>query len=310
LPRWRGPLDAEFAVAKRCEPFSGPGWLFELKYDGFRLLAAKDGREVTLRYRSGRDATAVFPELVAAVATLPARRLLLDGELVVFGSDGRSDFERLRSRAMAADRRAAAGTASACLFDVLAIDEHDVRRLPLIERKGLLRELLVDQDRLLYVDHVEGRGEELLAGARRLRLEGVMAKRADSRYRGGTASGWRKLKLEETSDFVVIGLARPSERTFGLASLLLATVVDEQLAYAGRAAIGAAESEAVAELVPTLARRTPPCSVRVPRATWLEPALVCEVRFLASSGPGLRHPTFLRFRPDKPWSECRSELGV
>jgi bifunctional non-homologous end joining protein LigD len=252
----------------------------------------------------------VFPELVAAVSTLPARRLLLDGELVVFGSDGRSDFERLRSRAMAGDRWATAGTASACLFDVLAVDEHDVRSLPLIERKALLREILVAHERLLYVDHVEGRGEELLAGARRLRLEGVMAKRADSRYRAGNASGWRKLKLEETADFIVIGLAPPSNRTFRLPSLLLATVAGNDLAYAGRVAIGAAESAAVAELVPTFARRTAPCAVRVPGATWLEPALVCEVRFLASSGPGLRHPTFLRFRPDKPWRDCRGERDV
>jgi len=251
LPVWRGPLVSlsELALASRAEPFSAPGWLFELKYDGFRVLAAKDKGTVTLRYRSGRDATRAFPEVVEALAALPARKALLDGERVVF-RNGTPDFERFRQRALADDRRRTRDSASACLFDLLALDGNDLRQLPLVERKAMLRELLPAAGPLVYVQHVEREGERLLAGARELRLEGVVAKRADSAYAPGRTGSWLKFKVEETADFVVIGVADPSKETFGRASLVLATGTNHGLRYTGRAAIGRNELEALADVVP------------------------------------------------------------
>ncbi len=243
LPRWTGALTADLALATRAEPFSAPGWIFELKYDGFRLLAAKDGDSATLRYRSGRNATPVFPEVVAALAALPARRALLDGELVVFGNDGRSDFELLRARALGGGGAGAARMdVRACLFDLLALDDQDLRQLPVVERKRLLRELLAEAgDRLVFVEHVEERGEELLAGASELRLEGIVAKRADSAYVAGHSGLWRKFKVEETADFVVIGIAAPSEGTFWKPALVLGSADRVGVRYIGRVAIGEAE---------------------------------------------------------------------
>jgi ATP-dependent DNA ligase len=103
---------------------------------------------------------------------------------------------------------------------------------------------------------------------------------------------------------VVIGVADPSKETFGRASLVLATGTNRGLRYAGRAAVGRNELGALSDVVPQLRRATPPCRCGLRAAVWLEPAVVCEVRFLASSRRGLRHPTFIRFRPDKVWTEC------
>jgi bifunctional non-homologous end joining protein LigD len=303
-PRWRGPLVSELALATRAEPFSAAGWLFELKYDGWRLLAAKDGDTVTLRLRSGRDAASTFPEVAEAVSALPVRRALLDGEVVVFAADGRSDFDLVRARALTRRKMASGPLATACFFDLLALDDHDLRQLPLVERKALLRDVLPSQERLRYVDHVETRGEDLLAGARRLRLEGVVAKRLDSAYQPGRTGSWLKFKVEETADFVVVGIAEPSEGTFWRPGLVLAAVEHDALRYVGRVALGGPELDALRGVVPQLQRRSSSCPRAGRAETWLEPAVVAEVRYLASSGAGLRHAVFVRFRPDKHWREC------
>jgi bifunctional non-homologous end joining protein LigD len=305
LPVWRGPLDADLALAARADAFSARGWVFELKYDGFRLLAAKDGSVVRLRYRSQKDVTSVFPEVADAIRALPGRRALLDGELVAFGADGRPDFELLRARAFARDRtNATLPRTIGCMFDLLALDDHDLRPLPLLERKARLRRVLGHEHGLVYVDDVEGCGERLLAGARELSLEGVVAKRADSSYLPGYSAGWLKFKIEETADFVIVGIAEPSRATFWKAGLILAAVVQEGLRYVGRVGIGAAQVAVLEDVLPHIRRESPACRGGGPAAIWLEPFLVAEVRFLASSRRGLRHATFVRFRPDKPWSDC------
>jgi bifunctional non-homologous end joining protein LigD len=140
-----GTLVAELALATPAKAFSGPGWVFEPKYDGFCLQVAKSAGEVALRYRSGRDATDVFPEIVDAVAALPADGALLDGELVAIDPQGRPDFELLRARAL---RRPSPTTpradARVCAFDLLALGGDDLRLLPLLERKQLLWDLLAN----------------------------------------------------------------------------------------------------------------------------------------------------------------------
>jgi bifunctional non-homologous end joining protein LigD len=156
----------------------------------------------------------------------------------------------------------------------------------------------------VYVDHVEGCGERLLAGARELSLEGVVAKRAESRYLPGYSAGWLKFKIDETADFVIVGIAEPSRATFWKSGLVLATVGREGLRYVGRVGIGAAQLAVLEDVLPHIRRESPACRAAGHAAIWLEPCLVAEVRFLASSRRGLRHATFVRFRPDKPWSDC------
>ena len=176
----------------------------------------------------------------------------------------------------------------------------------MVERKRLLRELLRgSDDDLLYVDHVEERGEQLVAGARKLRLEGVVGKKADSAYVAGRSGFWRKIKAEDTADFVVIGIAAPSEGTFWRPTLVLGSSTDAAgLRYVGRVGVGAAELAMMGPVLSQLRRPSSPCRDAGRAEAWLEPVIVCEVRFLASSQRGLRHPVFVRFRPDKPWREC------
>lgn len=143
-----------------------------------------------------------------------------------------------------------------------------------------------------------------LAGARELRLEGIVAKRADSPYPAGRTSSWRKIKIEETNEFIVLGIAAPSESTFWRPSLILAVNAGSGLRYVARVAVSQTELDALQPVIPRLRRRSSPCRGAGRAEVWFEPALVVEVRFLASTQQGLRHPVFVRFRPDKRWEEC------
>lgn len=183
-----------------AKAFSNPGYLFELKYDGHRLLVGKTGERVELLTRNGREVSRSFPEIVRAVAALPAGDLVLDGELVVLGEDARPDFPALQRRALKTgprdvERAAVESPASLVAFDLPALEGYDLRPLPLAVRKRFLRRVLPAEGPVAYADHVEERGEELYAEIRRRGLEGMVAKRADSVYHGGRSSAWLKVKI-------------------------------------------------------------------------------------------------------------------
>ena len=186
------------AVAR---PFSRPGWLFELKYDGFRVLAVKEDGRSRLLSRSGRDMAKSFPELVAALERLP--NLALDGELVVCDAAGRPQFQQLRRRALRTKHLAEAVAAMpACIyaFDLLALKGEDLRARPLIDRKRLLKRTLGRSERIRYLDHVDEHGEALYAEIERLELEGMVAKDAASMYRPGRSHAWLKVKTPAARD--------------------------------------------------------------------------------------------------------------
>ncbi len=330
------PMLAESGEA----PFSREGWLFELKYDGYRLLAATGeaagegampgpmpgpmagpGRRVRLGYRSGRDATAVFPELARAVAALPYPSLLLDGEVVVLDDDARPSFGRLQKRALLTrradvERATVEHPAVYQVFDLPAFAGFDLRPLPLATRKELLRRVLPAAGPLRYCDHVETRGEELYAAARAQGLEGLIAKRADASYRAGRSADWLKLRAETTGDFVVVGFTEPKGSAPGLGAVHLAWLTGDRLVYAGRAGSGfgdqdrrdlRARLEAMARPEPPTAPPAPgePAPPRGREHTWVEPRLVAEVRYIEVTEAGqLRHPVFVRLRDDKPPGEC------
>jgi bifunctional non-homologous end joining protein LigD len=180
-------------------PFSAKGWLFELKYDGFRLLVLKEGKTVRLLTRNGNDLAGRFPEIVADVASLKGN-LAIDGELVVADEHGHPSFYQLRRRAVAKSiatiqRLAAEHSAQVMAFDILAFNDKDVRKEALLVRKQLLRKVLgKKQKRIAFVDFVEQEGEVLFEVTNQLGLEGVMAKRCDSIYRAGKTADWLKIK--------------------------------------------------------------------------------------------------------------------
>jgi bifunctional non-homologous end joining protein LigD len=299
--------------------FTRQGWIFELKYDGYRVLAGKGAAGgLRLVYRSGREATAAFPEIARAVAALPAAHLVLDGEVVVLDAAGRPRFEGLQNRGgltrpAEVERAAVELPATYFAFDLLALEGHDLRPLPLVERKALLAALLPSGGALRFADHVEERGEELYAAVAERGLEGLVAKRADSPYRAGRQPAWVKLRADRTGDFAVVGYTRPKGARAGFGALQLAARTaggGGGWTWVGRVGSGFTERQ-LADLVATLdrARRARPvCAVPKELAkdsTWVEPRLVVEVRYSEMTAAGqLRQPVFLRLRDDKRVEEC------
>jgi bifunctional non-homologous end joining protein LigD len=298
----------------REEPFSGGGWLFELKYDGYRLLARRDGAKVALSYRSGDDATALFPEIAKAVEMLPADAVL-DGEVVVLEQDGRPSFQALQQRAQLSrrediQRASVERPATFFAFDLLALGGLDLRPLALADRKRLLATIVPRLGPVRFADHVEERGEDLWREVEARGLEGIVAKRADSPYRSGArAPAWLKIPANRTGDFAVVGFTRPRGGRNAFGALLLASREDGGWSFAGSVGSGFTErqlDELHGRLAPR-ARKAAPCTGPVPRSgvTWVEPELVVEVRYKERTGDGLlRHPVFLRVRDDKRADEA------
>lgn len=309
------------------EPFSDPEWLFELKYDGYRVLAATDRTggggpraEVALRYRSGRDATATYPDLVRALGSLPYRSLVVDGEVVVLDDQARPSFQLLQQRARLSRRidveRGAVRQPVTCyVFDLLAFEGRDLRPLPLAERKALLARLLPPAGPVRFADHVEGRGEDLYAAVRERGLEGLIAKRADSPYRPGRSPAWVKIRADQRGDFAVVGFTVPQGGRPGFGALHLAVREGDGYRYIGRAGSGFTDAQ-LRELHGRLAasvRPAPPCDGPVPEGddhTWVEPELVAEVRYTEVTDDGLlRHPVFERLREDRRPTDCTWEAA-
>jgi bifunctional non-homologous end joining protein LigD len=301
----------------RAEPFDDPAWIFELKYDGFRAIAAREGSRPHLYYRRGSEATQVFPDLARALLALPAERFVADGEIAVLDETGRPVFQRLQKRALLTaprdvDRAAAELPATLFLFDLLAFDEFDLRGLPLIERKRLLQRLVPADGALRAVDHVVGQGRALFASVRELGLEGIVGKRAQSTYRAGRFRDWAKIRIDRAGDFAVVGFSKGEGSRSDFGALHVALQTPAGLLYVGRVGGGFSEKEvkqALAELQP-LRIEKPACTGPLPKGAghvWVEPKMVIEARYKEITEDGfLRQPTFLRFRPDKTPAECVS----
>ena len=306
----------------RERPFSDPRWLFELKLDGYRLLAARDQAAARLISRNGNDLSSSFPEVKRALVALPGGRLLIDGEVVALDEAGRPSFQLLQQRAKlsrAIDIRRATVEIPVTFFafDLLGVEDFDLRPLPLSARKELLRKLLPQTGLFRFLDHFEGEGEVLYEQVRKLGLEGIVGKRSDSPYRPGRSSAWLKIRTRRTDDFVVVGFTAPKGARSGFGALLLAQYVEGELTYSGRAGSGLSDlqlSEVRADLE-GMRRTDAPCGGPIPNekgTTWTEPRLVCEVEFTEWTEEGLlRQPVFLHFRDDKRPEECvRSGAGA
>jgi bifunctional non-homologous end joining protein LigD len=308
--------EAEPMLAEtREQPFSKPGWLFELKLDGYRIRAARDDGEARLLTRKGNDLAAGFPEIARAIAALPYDGFILDGELVVPDEAGRPSFQRLQNRAKvsrALDVRRAAVESPAVfyVFDVLAFEGFDLRPLPLEKRKAILERILPRVGPLKYLEHFANDGETLYEQVVKLGLEGIVAKKADAPYRAGRSPHWLKIRADRTGDFVVVGFTRPKGSRSGFGALDLGAYDDGKLVYVGRVGSGftAAQLKEVSATLERGIRPTPAFEGPVPPDeghTWVEPALVVEVRYKEWTDDRLlRQPVFLRFRDDKPMTEC------
>ncbi|HKW92304.1 MAG TPA: DNA ligase D [Methylomirabilota bacterium] len=323
----RGQVSARaqaFTLATLAEqPFSDPAWLYEIKYDGVRVLASREGDRVTLYSRSGQDTTSRYPEVVRALLALPIERFVIDGEVVAIDEAGRPSFQRLQPRmaltdpreiAFAATQRPAVGV----FFDCLMLDDRDLRRLPLVDRKECLRLLVPALGPARYGDHVMGAGEAFFEAASEQRLEGIVAKRARSLYTGTRSRDWIKIKCQRRQEFVVGGYTDPqgSRGHFGALHLGLydGPTAAPRLVYVSKVGTGFDQTalESIWKRLQPLVRATPPFEAGpIPSGRghhWTEPRLVCEVRFSDwTDDGGIRHPAFLGLREDKKPLECRRE---
>jgi bifunctional non-homologous end joining protein LigD len=309
--------------------FTRDDWIFELKLDGYRLIAGKQHGEARLITRNGNDYTDVFPEIARSIKALAVEHVVLDGEVVCLDAEGIPRFSRLQQRGRLTSpvdikRAAVELPATYYAFDLLAVDDLDLRSLPLLRRKEFLREVVPKLGPVRPLDHIAREGEAFLEQVAKLGLEGIIAKKADAPYRAGRTDKWIKIKREPTSDFVIVGFTAPKGSRSHLGALQLANYVGDTLVYAGRVGTGFDEqmlTRLEAMLAP-IVRDTAPCTgpivggktvAEVPEAkttTWVDPVYCAEVRFREWTPDGLlRHATLQRLRTDKPPRDCIRDEG-
>jgi len=298
--------------------FSSPDWVFELKYDGFRMLAFGGAGDCTLRYRSSQDPTLRYPEITSAVRALPIPGLVLDGEIVMLDAEGKPDFHKLSFRGQMhrtseIQRAALSQPVTYIVFDLLGAAGFDLRGLPLLARKALLEKILPKVGPLRYGDHIPGQGEALLAQVVSRGLEGVVAKRAQSPYRSTRSRDWLKMKSDPEADFAVCGYTPPKRSRAGIGALHLCVWVDERWMWAGKVGSGfddkqLMELKRVLDAKPTW-KPTFPRPEASSDARWIEPDMVVQVRYREwPTDSSLRFPVFERFRPDKQPRDCGMPL--
>ena len=298
---------------------SDTGWLFEIKFDGVRVLAARRGEQVELYGRSGQLITGRYPDLARALLALPVEHFVIDGEIVALDERGRPSFQRLQPRMALTDPReieaaAARVPVEGVFFDCLALDGHDLRRLPLTRRKDCLRLLVPPLGPVHYVDHVLEHGPAFLEAANEQRLEGIVAKKAASSYAGGRSRDWIKVKCQRRQEFVIGGYTDPQGSRGHFGALHIGVYDGARLVYVSKVGTGFDQAglKSLWEKLQPLARATPPFDTgAIPKGKshhWVEPRLVCEVRFSDwTNNGGIRHPTFIALRSDKRPEECRRE---
>ena len=302
-------------------PFSRAGWLFEVKYDGIRVLAHREQHTVELVGRAGQSFTSRYPEIVTALRTLPLDRFLLDGEVVALDERGRPSFQRLQARmhlTRAADIAHARATTpvTGVFFDALALDGRDLRGLPLEARKEGLALLVPARGVIQYGGHVLEQGEAFYEAACEERIEGIVAKRTTSRYVGGRSLEWIKIKCQLRQEFVVGGYTAPQGARARFGALHVGVYDGATLVYAGRVGTGFDDAtlDAIWRRLQPLRRATSPFGRGRPNGrdhVWVEPRLVAEVRFTEwTEDGGIRHPAFLGLREDKAPADCRREIAA
>jgi len=290
----------------------GSGWVFEMKYDGYRCLAAIAGEDVRLFTRNGNDWTTQFSVLREPLSRLTGGSALIDGEICAFDAKGRTDFSTLKAAL------SSGGALVYFVFDLLEIDGEDLRDKPLVERKARLEKLIGKVEAsspIQFSQHVEGNGQKVLDALCAAGHEGVIAKRADAPYRGERSKTWLKIKCLKRQEFVIGGW-RPSEKKKTFASLLLGAWDNDKFVYHGRVGTGFSERDAAAlqAALDKRARKTSPF-VNAPRdiarrANWVEPDLVAEIAYSEVTPDGaLRHPSFIGLREDKPAHSVTMEIA-
>ena len=291
----------------------GDDWLYELKYDGYRILAYLEGGGVRLITRNGNDDTDRFRDVADSLTVWAAgRAMVLDGEMAVTDAEGKTDFQALQNYM----KDPGGKNLTYIVFDLLALDGADLRGRRLVERKAMLEALMKDSpENLFYSQAVRGNGRTSFLAACTANLEGIIGKKADSAYSGSRNGDWIKLKCGRRQEFVIGGYTLSDKKSSGVSSLLLGVYERKELVYAGRAGTGLTvrNMHELEKNFEGIKKETPPFK-QTPRArlnekiTWLAPVLVAEIKFTGWTEDNLlRQASFKGLRTDKNPGDVKRE---
>ncbi|MDF2522888.1 MAG: ligase [Clostridiales bacterium] len=306
--------DVQLAKLVNTVP-DGEDWLYELKYDGYRILAFLEGNNVQLITRNGNDYTKRFQDIAySLIGWAGGRAMILDGEMVITDAKGKTDFQALQNYM----KNPKGQNLTYIVFDLLALDGTDLRSQRLTDRKETLEALMKDSPKNLYYSkHIRGNGKESFLAACQANMEGIVGKKADSVYSGRRSGDWIKLKCDTRQEFVIGGYTLSNKKTTGVSSLLLGFYEGKDLVYAGRAGTGLSErsmKELEAKFERTKRPETPfklaPKAKSNEKITWLEPVLAAEIKFAEWTEDNLlRQASFKGLRTDKDPKDIKREIA-
>ena len=287
------------------EPFDDNEWVFEIKWDGYRAVSEIRKDKILLYSRNGLNFQQTYPIVVNQLNHIK-EDVVLDGEIVVLNDEGKPDFQFLQHYSENQNR-----PIQYCVFDLLELNGKDTTKLPLSDRKELLKEIIPPDDPVLkYSDHIIANGKSFFQVSKEKELEGIMAKKSDSKYLPGKrTSEWLKIKNHKTEEAIIAGYTEPggSRKYFG--SLILAAKKGDKFIYMGNAGTGFNNKnlKELYELFQPLIQEKSPFDEKIKnnsKSTWLKPQLICEVKFSEVTTDGkFRHPVFLHLREDKNINE-------
>lgn len=290
------------------EPFNDKQWVFETKWDGYRAVADLSTSKLKLYSRNGLSFADKFPSIIENLQ-LQKSSMIIDGEIVALNKEGYPDFQALQRFSENPEVQL-----TYQVFDLLMLNGKSVEDLPLTERKKLLKKVLIQNDVIKYSDHTLEKGINFFKKMKKLKLEGMMAKKADSKYfEGGRTSNWLKVKFENTEDVIICGYTKPkgSRKNFG--ALILGNYVNGKLKYCGHAGTGFTAStldDLMIKFKPLITEKCP--FDKIPKTNtdpvWLNPELVCEIKFAEKTKDEIfRHPVFKGLRIDKEKKDVKKQ---
>ncbi|HEY5465330.1 MAG TPA: DNA ligase D [Hanamia sp.] len=286
------------------EAFDDKNWLFEIKWDGYRAVSEIRKKVVLLYSRNGLNFLHKYPIVADQLKNINADAVL-DGEIVVLDEKGKPDFQLLQHYSENKDR-----PIQYYVFDLLELNGHDTTKLKLIERKELLKKIIPKNEVIKYSDHILGKGKSFFAVSKEKDLEGVMAKKADSKYYPGKRSSeWLKIKNHKTSEAIIAGYTEPTGARKYFGALVLASKKGAKFIYIGHTGTGFNHQslKEMYELMQPLVQKNSPFVEKIKTnspVTWVKPELICEIKYSEVTTDGkFRHPVFLHLRNDKNINE-------